>query len=159
MKVILYTLAVCVLLTPLAWGKTVNKDIQETATQGEIHHGESSLKELDSDAKKQKEKNKDKKKFISLVADPGTNTVLLRWEEVKGAEAYLLKWGESRELLEDAISLDALQIQYFHEGLEPATAYYYHITAKLGKKKETVSKVLKVRTGDREKVKQSDVAY
>ena len=159
MKVILYTLAACVLFAPLAWGDTVKKDIQETVTEEKIHHDESSLKELDSDAKKQKEKEKDKKKFISLVADPDTNTVLLHWEEVKGAESYLLKWGESRELLEDAISLDAQQIQYLHEGLEPATAYYYCITAKLGKKKEVVSKVLEVHTGDREKVKQSDVAY
>lgn len=161
MKHITTTLAAILTLGLLAGcGETGNSSSETKAqVQTVTEEGSNSISYAQIDAQ-QKKKNNNKKKFIKLTAQPGIETVSLEWEVVKRAKEYLLKWGESRELLEDAISLDASQVQYLHEGLEPDTTYYYRIKAKFGKKKKkSVSRIVKVHTGDREKVKQSDVAY
>lgn len=107
----------------------------------------------------QAEKKKNDSQSIQLSADPGIDEILLHWEAVKKTTEYMLQWGMSKDMIEDPFTINAGETQFLHTELEPDTAYYYRITAKLGKKKEEVSKVLEVHTGDREKNKQSDVAY
>lgn len=96
---------------------------------------------------------------MQLSADPGIDEVLLHWEPIKKTTEYMLQWGIGKDDMDETFMMKADEIQFLHTELEPATAYYYRISAKLGGKKEKVSKVLEVRTGDREKIKQSDVAY
>ncbi len=107
------------------------------------------------------EKKKKDSQGMQLSADPGIDEILLHWEAVKKTTEYRLQWGISKDTIEETIVLNADTTQFLHTELEPATTYYYRIKAKYGKKgkKKRVSKILEVHTGDRENIKQSDVAY
>ena len=126
------------------------------AAQAQANNTQSTNSIPPAETRAEKKKNK---KRMQLSADPGIDEILLHWEPVKKTTTYKLRWGISKDAMDETFTFNADETQFLHTGLEPATLYYYRIIAKRGKKKKRVSKVLEVRTGDREKITQSDVAY
>lgn len=86
----------------------------------------------------QVEKKKNKKR-MQLSADPGIDEILLHWEAVKKTTKYVLRWGMSKDDMDERITLNADETQFLHTELEPATTYYYRIKAKYGKKMILIS--------------------
>lgn len=153
---IIYGLAMILVLSLFGECKEIKHSAPDTTSKKKTKNDKNSNSIPFEEIEAQKKKNS---QSMQLSADPGIDEILLHWEPIKKTNAYILQWGLSKDMAEETIVLNADKTQFFHTELESATAYYYRITAELGKKKKKVSKVLEVHTGDREKIKQSDAAY
>jgi len=159
MKYMTTTLTMILVLSIFGECKENKHSTLNTTSHKQTKHDENSNSIPFTGIEAQKKKNS---QSIRLFADPGIDEILLRWEPVKKATEYMLQWGMSKDDMDETFMFNADETQFLHTELESGTVYFYRIAAKVEKKKQKkkkVSKVLEVHTGDREKIKQSDVAY